>query len=62
MNNRNVKKDALSNQLLKLTLGIPIFMDAIQIPCANITKYLGMKLDAQLRYNERNKLKLWKYN
>ena len=42
----------------KSTLGIPIVMDGIQIPCANTAKYLGMTLDAKLRWNEHVKMKI----
>ena len=39
----------------KSTLGIPIFMDGIQIPYANTTKYLGITLDEKLHWNDHVK-------
>ena len=41
----------------KSTLGIPIFMDDVQISYAHTAKYLGKTLDAKLRWNEHVQLK-----
>ena len=42
----------------KLTLGISLFMDGIQIPYANTAKYLGMTLKAKLRWNKHVEIKI----
>lgn len=41
----------------KTLLRTPVYMDNVQVPYANTAKYLGITLDAKLRWNEHVKIK-----